>query len=419
MRRLHGITVIAATAGLMSLQAWSADPQLAKVSMPWDLQSIAKTPKTHPCQDRPVKGMKSFFYEGADYKGKPTWVFAYYAAPEGQAPAGGWPAVVCAHGGGGTAYSAWVKYWNQRGYAAISMDLEGHLPGTRWFQVEGNYPAGASHTNAGPSRIDWFGDRGLPDREKWFYHAVADVIRANSLLRSFPEINPNKIGLTGISWGATVVSTVAGLDPRFIFVVPVYGCGFIHESDNEGLSQWFPPKNMTQEQFTDYKTRWDPSTYLPRAKMPMLWVTGLDDPVFQINILTHSARITGGRSTLCIRSWLIHGHGYGWEEAWEIYNFADSIVKGGKPLPVVGKPAADSATGLVHVKCTGEIVSATLYHTSAGGTWKSRRWGNMPCDVGKGEVVSRNRLPEGTKAYFVNVLDKANNLVTTDLTELK
>jgi len=23
-----------------------------------------------------VKGMKSFFYEGADYKGKPTWVFA-------------------------------------------------------------------------------------------------------------------------------------------------------------------------------------------------------------------------------------------------------------------------------------------------------------------------------------------------------
>ena len=70
------------------------------------------------------------------------------------------------------------------------MDLEGHLPGGKDHGIEGNHPLGAAHPGAGPARIDWFGDRDRPAREQWFYHAVADVIRANSLLRSFPEINP-------------------------------------------------------------------------------------------------------------------------------------------------------------------------------------------------------------------------------------
>lgn len=173
----------------------------------------------HPGTSR--EGDAFFFYEGADWKGKPTWVFAYYAAPAGTPPEGGWPAVVCAHGGGGTAYPEWVKKWNKSGYAAIAMDLEGHLPGGKSHHVEGNFPVGAGHENAGPARKDWFGDRDLPDTEQWFYHAVADVIRAHSLLRSFPEINPKKIGLTGISWGGTIVSTVAGVDDRFAFVIPV------------------------------------------------------------------------------------------------------------------------------------------------------------------------------------------------------
>jgi len=101
--------------------------------------------------------------------------------------------VVCAHGGGGTAFPEWVRKWNSNGYAAIAMDLEGHLPGSHFFGVEGNFPLEQGHPNAGPKRISWFGDIALPDNEQWFYHAVADVIRANSLLRSFPEINPKKM----------------------------------------------------------------------------------------------------------------------------------------------------------------------------------------------------------------------------------
>ena len=402
------ISVCAAPAvSTVPAPAKKADASVSAVTrvLPWNLAALAKPPKVHPTTERPAKGMRSFFYEGADYKGKPTWVFAYYATPEGTAPEGGWPAVVCTHGGGGTAYPAWVRFWNSHGYAAIAMDVEGHLPGGTFFGVEGNFPVDAGHENAGPKRIDYFGDRDLPDTEQWLYHAIADVIRANSLLRSYPEINPKKIGLTGLSWGGTIVSAVAGIDPRFAFVIPVYGAGFIHESDNPGLAQWFPPKNMTDAQFQDYRTKWDPSAHLPHAKMPMLFVTSVADPVFQINIFAKSAQTAGGSSTLCMRPWMIHGHGNGWNDAVEIVQFADNIVKNGPPLPKLEKPVVNAGDGLVHVKFTGkkDITEAWIYRTTSGGLWKDRKWDFIQCNIGETELVAQKKLPPETTAFMVYV----------------
>lgn len=372
---------------------------------PWDMRALERTPKVYPAPNRPVRGMRSLFYEGADYKGAPTRVFAYYGTPAGKPPAGGWPAVVCAHGGGGTAFSTWVKYWNDRGYAAIAMDLEGHLPGTHWFQVEGNYPAGQGHEHAGPARVGWFGDIALPDTEQWFYHAVADVIRANSLLRSFPEINADKIGLTGISWGGTIASAVAGVDSRFVFVVPVYGGGYIHKHD------------MTPEQYAEYLAKWDPSAHLPHAKMPMLWVSSYSEPVFRVDLFSKSAATSGGQSLLCLRPWLIHGHGYGWEEAWEIYAFANSIVLGTDPLPVFERPVVDMENGSVSAGFKGDVTGALLSYTTAGGPWKDRKWANVECEIKAGKVVGISTLPRATKAFVINAYMKSN-LVSSEIVVL-
>jgi len=393
------IPVTACTLLAVTLPAARAEEPPAKPA--WDVEALFKTPPVHATEDRPAKGLKSFFYEGADYKGKPTWVFAYYGTPAGDPPAGGWPAVVCAHGGGGTAYPQWVRSWNRHGYAAIAMDLEGHLPGGNAHEVEGNFPVNAPHPNAGPARIDYFGDRDLPDDEKWFYHAVADVIRANSLVRSFPEINKDAIGLNGISWGATVACTAAGLDPRFAFAIPVYGCGFIHESDNPGLAQWFPPTHMTEPQFRDYRTKWDPAAHLPNAKMPMLFVTSVADPVFQVDIVSKSSVTAGGKSGLCLRPWMIHAHGSGWEDAVEIKAFADSVVRGGPPLPTVERPVVDPQSRVVRAPFTGEFTEAWVYFTTGKGLWKDRKWNFIQCDLKDGTLVSRQPVPPDTTALLV------------------
>ena len=421
MKRIVVFGLVLNTALAAGVASPATEP--AKRILVWNTRALFKTPKVYPTTESPVPGMRALFYEGANYKGRPTRVFSYYAAPDGKPPKGGWPAVVCAHGGGGTAYPDWVRKWNSNGYAAIAMDLEGHLPGGKAHGLKGNLPVNRGHKDSGPARIDWFGDRGLSDREQWFYHAVADVVRANSLLRSFPEINRAKIGLTGISWGGTIVSTVAGVDSRFVFVIPVYGAGFIHESDNQGLSQWFPPKNMTASQFSDYRRKWDPSAHLHYAKMPMLFVTSVADPVFQINVFAKSSQAAGGQSTLCMRPWMIHAHGNGWEDAPEIYNFADSIVKNGPPLPKLGRPKVSSATGLLHTSYTGEFSAAWVYFTTSGGLWKGRKWHFIECARGKKELVSKKPLPRGTTAYMVYVFKDTggwrNNHAASELVELK
>ncbi len=377
------------TACADSARAEPKSRQQAKRVMPWDLRALAKTPPIHETTERPANGMRSFFYEGADYKDKPTWVFAYYAAPGGKPPEGGWPAVVCAHGGGGSAFPAWVRSWNKKGYAAISMDMEGHLPGGNHFGVQGNHPLNQGHKNAGPKRISWFGDIALPDTEQWFYHAVADVVRANSLLRSFPEINKGRIGLTGISWGGTIVSAVAGIDSRFIFVIPVYGGGYIHKHD------------MTPDQYREYLRKWDPSAHLPYAKMPILWVSGFNEPVFPLNLFSKSAETAGSTSFLCIRPFLPHGHGFGWEEVWEIGGFSNGIVIGKAPMPRVGRPQVDHRDGLVHAKFTGELKNAVLGFTTAA-KWQNKTLNSIPCRIVKNELIANNPLPKGTTAYMIN-----------------
>jgi cephalosporin-C deacetylase-like acetyl esterase len=78
----------------------------------------------------------------------------------------------------------------------------------------------ARHAFAGPARDGTFADTKLPLKEQWMYHALADTMLANSLLRSLPEVDASKIGVMGISWGGVITSTVIGLDERFAFGIP-------------------------------------------------------------------------------------------------------------------------------------------------------------------------------------------------------
>src|SRR3990172_5481655 len=100
------------------------------------------------------------------------------------------------------------------------MDLSGNSP-------NGRLPDG------GPDQADKTKFREFTDadvRDMWTYHAVAAVVRGHSLLASPPEVDPRRIGITGISWGGYLTCIVAGLDDRLKVAVPVYGCVFLGEN---------------------------------------------------------------------------------------------------------------------------------------------------------------------------------------------
>ena len=112
---------------LMSVGAVGARSAEVLPAMPWDLKALSRVPKTYAAEGFPAKGLKALFYEGPPYRGKPTRVFAWYGEPKLE-PGRKVPAMVLVHGGGGTAFEAWVRQWVRRGYAAIAMDTSGATP---------------------------------------------------------------------------------------------------------------------------------------------------------------------------------------------------------------------------------------------------------------------------------------------------
>ena len=381
--------------GLFLPAAFVYAQETSAPNSPWNIKELYQTPPMYKTDCCSVPGMRSFFYEGIIFKTKPTKVFAYYKAPEGTPPEGGWPAVVCVHGGGGTAFPEWVQAWVHRGYAAIAMDLEGHLP-------VGDFPNREWHEQAGPPRITTFGDIEIADREQWFYHAVADVVRANSLLRSFPEINPQKIGVHGISWGGVITAAVMGLDNRFAFAVPVYGCGYLYESTVSNFERYF--KVMTPGQLNAYKTKWDPSLYIPSSTVPSLWYIGSNDGSFPLNIWQRSVSLVKAAPLLSIP--ITSEHGHIWNQP-EIFAFADMMVKGGKKLmQITNNPIRKN---IVTAKIVSEttLSKAVLCYTADAGVWQSRNWVQLPATLNKDQALAV--LPGDAKAYYFNVTD-ANNL---------
>ena len=106
--------------GVATTAAVAADNEKPP-QIPWDLNTLFKTPQFQPAADFDTDGVRGIFFDGLPWKGKPTRVFAFLGMPDHTAGEKV-PAMVLIHGGGGTAFAKWVKFWNSRGYAAIAMD---------------------------------------------------------------------------------------------------------------------------------------------------------------------------------------------------------------------------------------------------------------------------------------------------------
>jgi dienelactone hydrolase len=400
----------------------------------WDLEALSKPPATFSAEGFEEPGVKALFYESLSFEGHPTRVFAWVGLPE-KALAEGHrqqgtvlvpprrdgtvpipppqpaaasevkagervPGMVLVHGGGGTAFAEWVRLWTGRGYAAIAMDTCGCVP-------KGTYGNWEHHDLGGPVGWGGFDQIDDPRTDQWTYQAVADVLLANSLLRSLPEVDPDRIGLTGISWGGYLVSIVAGVDNRFRFVVPVYGCGYY-------LDTVFGQnvKSLGEERGARWMRWWDPSSYLKDAAMPMLWVTGTNDFAYWLPALQQSYRATKGPHTLCVTLRMPHGHGGPGENPPEIKAFADSLLLGGQPLAKITGQGREDANVWATYEAPLPIAKAELLYTKATGIWPERLWEVAPATVEAGKVTAT--LPEGTTVYYLNLVDGRGLTVSTE-----
>ncbi|MDQ3814661.1 MAG: prolyl oligopeptidase family serine peptidase, partial [Armatimonadota bacterium] len=247
-------------------------------------------------------------------------------------------------------------------------------------------------------------------------HAVADIMLANSLLRSMPEVDATRIGLTGISWGGYLTCIVSAVDVRFRFAVPVYGCGFLgHNSTWVGQFQ-----KMGDEKAAKWLNWWDPSRYLGATTMPMLWVDGTNDFAYPLDSLQKSYRLPRGRRTLSVRVRMPHGHGGPGENPEEIRAFADSHLKGGTPLArIIEQGRSDDKTkAWVAYESHLPLVKAELNFTKDAGKWQERRWETIPATIDSANRRVTAQLPDGVTVYYFNLVDKKNWIVSSEHEEI-
>jgi cephalosporin-C deacetylase-like acetyl esterase len=337
---------------------------------------------------------REVYYPGEPLAGKPTRIFAYYAKPAtGDGP---FPAVLCVHGGGGKAFREWAEHWAARGYCALAMDLSGNGPKGRL-------------TDGGPDQSDDvkfqdFDEKTVKDR--WTYHSVAAVLRGHNLLRTFEEVDPKRVAVTGISWGGYLTCIIAGLDDRLAAAVPVYGCGFLHES-----SVWKATRfdKMTAEARARWVAAFDPSIYLPGVKCPILFLNGTNDFAYPLDSYKKCFDIVPGDKTLSVRVKLPHGHIWTFDE---VDTFIDSHLKGTDPLLKLaamtrdGETVATSATGKAKPK------TASLQYATATGPWEKRDWKTVPAEIKEGKVTAKLSA-DRPLVYYLAVTDTRGVLVST------
>lgn len=378
----------------------------------WSFAELEKIPGVQPAPEvDPGEGLRAFYYDGLPLNGKPTRVFALYGAPADASPEHKVPGIVLVHGGGGTAFAAWVKLWRDRGYAAIAMDNTGGLPVGKtgaWQRVQGGGPG-----------FQGVGQVNLPVTDQWMYHAVADTVLAHSLLRSFPEVDADRTGITGISWGGVITSTVAGIDPRFKFAVPVYGCGFISDAPGRGLANdgtCFVGETADPALRARWRELWDPANYLPRAQVPMLWVTGTNDFAFTFSALRQSIGAVPAGAQLSVHPRMTHGHGGPGENPEEIHTFADQMVNGGQPLiRIIGQGQNTDGTVWIDydTPVSVELKTARLWTTHDQGLWQNRWWSDHAATINPSRHRVTARLPAAASVWFINLTDNRDQVVSS------
>jgi dienelactone hydrolase len=385
---------------------------------PWDLKQLRKAPpytlgdveelrERIPGEEGEVSiVLRHLRYTGEPWQGKPTTVFAWYARPAGTVRR--LPGMVLVHGGGGRAFPQWARMWAARGYAAVAMDLRG------------NGPTGERLPDGGPDLDDEWAFHQLKAglRNCWSYHAVAAVLRAASVLQALPEVDDRRLGITGISWGGYVTAIAMSLDDRFKVAVPVYGCGALAQN-----SVWKPIFDAMPARERDrWVENFDPLSYLPRRRLPVLWVNGTNDFAYPLDSWQKSYRAMPGRRALCLMVRMGHSHEHGWAPV-EIARFVESVLRPASqtpPPPIILGAARQGRRIYVAYEAGRPLRGAQVHYTTdLHRPWAEREWITVSASIRSLHEVEAELPATAPLIYFVTLTDMGGAVGSTEHEEVR
>lgn len=283
------------------------------------------------------ENIKAYTYESVAYEElENTNPFMAVGIPTTPMPEGGYPAIVLVHGGAGQVYCDWIRLWTEKGYVALALDMFGNMLSDSLQKVE-NPMGGPNESHSGS-----LNDNPYDYKNSWVYHSVTNVVLCHNYLRSLSNVNADKIGITGISWGGYITNIVSGVDDRFSAFAPVYGSGYAYD-DTKWAGSAFGGEN--RQAWID---RFDPSSYVKFNTKPTLYVSGINDNCFALHNRVKTYALAQGDVYFSQRSDLAHG--YYWDQTQEIYYFMEKVLN----------DATDDVTGFVNASIENDGTNATV-----------------------------------------------------------
>jgi dienelactone hydrolase len=273
-----------------------------------------------------------------------------------------------------------VTAWVQRGYVALAVDLSGAGPD------------GAQHADAGPLPDDTGVFTSIADgvETTWMYHSVSAVLRSVSILLEDPDVDPARVFLHGISWGAQVAQLAASIDPRVRRAAFVYGAGFLAEGPLIADSLAALPADIAELWLAEF----DQSNHLHRVTAPTLWITGANDNCYPLDAFVRSAALVATPALLRTTPGLEHSHLHGWSPI-EPFEFFEEL-EGGALLPRLEAMTSGGSVVSATVHAALPIVAANVHRTSDTGPWVARRWSTTAAEVLRGAVTAPLLAPDAT-----------------------
>ena len=327
-------------------------------------------------------------------EGRETKVFGYLGIPkteEGKKV----PGVVLVHGGGGTAFDDWVKMWTDRGYAALALDTEGNIP------VKGN-------------KLDWqehpaspyfgkpnarFQDTADDVNNTWMHYATASVMAAANLLKSLPQVDENKVGVCGISWGGVITMITTCYYNGFAFSVPIYLAMHVK---NSGVA-------VDVNYNTECADVWEASP-ITGIKAPMLFIGDISDACTSVTALSACAEDIKGDAYLSFQAGFGHSHVAGASRT-ESMDFADYIVKGG-PAPVRFYGLPDDKEMKVRFDPRGnDVVETGMYYCDKVRSIEKEDWHTVKAEIKDGYMQAEKEVE--CKVFFFYAKNKNGNIYTS------
>ena len=306
-------------------------------------------------------------------------IFAFFGYPKG---AQGLPAFVWNQASMAQASTHFVEAGARRGYAVLCIDYP-----FQGYRSSGGYTLRGLEVGDDPARAP-------------LAHAAIALLKGVTYLESRPEVDKDRIGMAGSSWGGFMTTLMVGLDAR----LKVGSCFFGTGNLQLGCS-WFEGACTDPVIAERWRTTIDPAWRLAKTKTPISWCTGTLDNYYWMPALMKTYEMAGGKKHLgLIANW---DHG--------LPPIMDDEVLGWLDVHLQGHPAFPELTPITVSRQGGEVLATWTFFApperqpasadlmlsyGEAGNWRCRNWITLPAQI-EGSTCTA-RLPTSSLPIFIS-----------------